>query len=336
MSDSHTHHHNHQHDDSHNHQHSHNNKKNHQHDHDHSHIPSNKKVLIISFILISGFMLVEFFGGIITNSLALLSDAGHMLSDAVALGVALLAVYMSQKAITERNSFGYQRFEILAAALNGITLIAISIYICVEAILRFQQPEHIQIFGMLIISSIGLLINIIVAWFMFKNSDTEHDLNMRSAYLHVLSDMLGSIGAIIAALCLYFLGWEWADPLASIFVALLVLRSGIQVTRKASHILMQGTPERFDIQQIQSIILEHPLIIDLHDLHVWSLSSKQYILSCHIIVDENNTMPQVQAILNDIEKQMALLGIHHTTLQTETIAHQHAKNLHTVDQHLHE
>lgn len=320
---------NHQHNDSHNHQHD------HQHNHDHSHIPNNKKVLIISFILIAGFMLVEFVGGIITNSLALLSDAGHMLSDAVALGVALLAVYISQKAISERKSFGYQRFEILAAALNGITLIAISLYICIEAILRFQQPEHIQIIGMLVISSLGLLINIIVAWFMFKNSDTEHDLNMRSAYLHVLSDMIGSIGAIIAALCLYFLGWEWADPLASIFVALLVLRSGIQVTRKATHILMQGTPERFDLQHIKTTILAHPLILDLHDLHVWSLSSKQYILSCHIVVDAQISMRQVQDLLNELEDKIILLGIQHTTIQTETIAHQHAENLHALEQQPH-
>jgi cobalt-zinc-cadmium efflux system protein len=150
-------------------------------------------------------MVVEFIGGFITNSLALISDSGHMLSDSVALGIALAAVFIGQKQITKNNTYGYQRFEILAAALNGITLVGIALYIFIEAILRFQQPQHIEVQGMLIVASIGLLINIIVAVMIFKGSDTEHDLNMRGAYLHVLSDLLGSIGAIAAALCIYFL-----------------------------------------------------------------------------------------------------------------------------------
>lgn len=293
------------------------------HDHDHSHVPSNKKILIMSFLMISIFMLVEFIGGFITNSLALISDAGHMLSDAVALGIALAAVYIGEKSSNEKKSFGYQRFEILAAAINGLTLIVISLYIFIEAIFRFQQPEEIHVQGMLIIAGIGLLINIIVAWMMFKGSDTRHDLNMRSAFLHVLSDLLGSVGAITAALCLWFFGWAWADPLASVLVAILVLRSGIQVTLKASHILMQGTPERFDPNQIKQTILNNSQILDLHDLHIWSLSSKRYILSCHIVVNEQMTMFDVQNLLQQVEHQMQDLGIEHVTIQTETTAHQH-------------
>lgn len=306
----------HQHESSHQHQDGH---------HNHHHIPNNKKVLIISFILITTFMLIEWIGGLLTNSLALLSDAGHMLSDAVALGIALLAVYISQKSVSDQKSFGYQRFEILAAAINGLTLIAISLYIFIEAILRFQQPEKIHIVGMLIISMIGLLINIIVAWFMFKNSDTENDLNMRSAFLHVLSDLLGSVGAITAAIFLYFFGWEWVDPLVSVFVAILVLRSGIQVTRKAAHILMQGTPEHFHLQHIKTQILQHSEVLDLHDLHLWSLSSTRYILSCHIVVAEHINMQQVQQLLHRIEAEMQALGISHVTIQTETQEHRHAE-----------
>ena len=297
----------------------------HSHDdhHDHDHIPNNKKVLIFSFILITGFMFVEFMGGLITNSLALLSDAGHMLSDAVALGIALSAVYIGQKSVSERKSFGYQRFEILAAALNGITLVVIAIYICVEALLRFQQPEEIKIFGMLVISSLGLLVNIIVAWFMFKNSDTENDLNMRGAFLHVISDLIGSVGAILAGLCLYFFGWEWADPLASIFVALLVFKSGVQITRKASHVLMQGTPDRFDPQQIKNDLLKNSKILDVHDLHIWSLSSKRYILTCHIVVNDQLMMPDLQQLLSQLEQQIKAMGIEHVTIQAETTAHAH-------------
>ncbi|MFU8927345.1 cation diffusion facilitator family transporter [Acinetobacter puyangensis] len=319
----------------------------HDHDqHDHSHIPANKKVLIISFLLISIFMLVEFVGGYLTNSLALISDAGHMLSDSVALGIALAAVFIGQKNSNTQKSFGYQRFEILAAALNGITLVAIAIYIFIEAILRFQTPQHIDVQGMLSISVIGLIINIFVAWMMFKGSDTEHDLNMRGAFLHVLSDLLGSVGAIVAALCIFFFGWFWADTVASIIVAVLVLRSGYLVAVKASHVLMQGTPEQFNPEKIKHDILQLENIIDVHDLHIWSLTSKRYILSCHIVVDDTMQMADVQTLLHQIEHNMLDLGIEHVTIQTETTAHHHdhihnctmenEQHDHTSHQHSHD
>lgn len=296
----------------------------HHHDeHDHSHIPSNKKVLLFSFVLISLFMLVEFIGGFITNSLALISDAGHMLSDSVALGIALAAVYVGQKQRNAKKTFGYQRFEILAAALNGITLIAIALYIFIEAILRFQQPQDIQLSGMFIIASLGLFINIIVAIMLFKGSDTENDLNMRGAFLHVISDLLGSVGAIIAALCIYFFAWNWADSLASVLVAILVLRSGVHVAIKASHILMQGTPEHLNPDDIQQKIFSHNAVLDVHDVHIWSLTSKRFVLTCHIVVDETMSMQAVQQLLHQIEQHMSELGIEHVTIQTETKQHQH-------------
>lgn len=305
----------------HDHDHSH-----HHHDHSHhhhDHIPKNKKILICSFVLITIFMLVEFIGGYLTNSLALISDAGHMLSDSAALGIALAAIYIGQKHIDPKKSYGYQRFEILAAALNGITLIVISFYIFIEALLRFHAPQQIQIQGMLIISSLGLFINISVAWIMFRGSDTTHDLNMRGAFLHVLSDLFGSIGAIIAALCIYYFNWTWADTLASVLVAILVLRSGTQLALKAAHILMQGTPEQFDLQHIATLINRDPRIQGIHDLHIWSLSSKRYILSCHIVVDDLMSMQQVQHLLHQIEQQILGLGIEHVTIQTETANHLH-------------
>ncbi len=187
---------------------------------------------------------MEAFGGFITNSLALLSDAGHMLSDSIALGVALLAFTFSEKKVNTGKTYGYRRFEILAAALNGITLIVVSLYIFFEAINRFISPPEVATLGMLIISVIGLLVNILVAWVMMRKSDTENNLNMRGAYLHVISDMLGSIGAIAAALLMMFFNWSWADPLASVIVAALVLRSGYYVTKSALNVLMEGTPAR--------------------------------------------------------------------------------------------
>ncbi|KAA8735613.1 cation transporter [Acinetobacter qingfengensis] len=311
----------------------------HSHDHhDHDHVPNNKKILLLSFILISVFMVVEFIGGFFTNSLALISDAGHMLSDSVALGIALAAVYIGQRASNMRHSFGYQRFEILAASINGLTLVVIALYIFIEALVRFRTPQEINIQGMLIISSLGLLINIIVAWMMFSGSDTQHDLNMRGAFLHVLSDLLGSVGAISAALCIYFFDWKWADPLASVLVAILVLRSGASITFKAGHILMQGTPDRFDPEKIKQQILQLKDIIDVHDLHLWSLNSKRYILSCHIVVNDDMTMSKVQEILFEVENSIKKLGIEHTTIQTETRDHQHHRtcSLEIPHQHGHD
>jgi cobalt-zinc-cadmium efflux system protein len=296
----------------------------HHHTHEqHSHVPNNKKVLLISFLLISIFMLIEFIGGFITHSLALISDAGHMLSDSVALGIALAAVLIGQKQRNAQKSFGYQRFEILAAALNGLTLIIIAVYIFIEALLRLQQPQEIHVQGMLLISGLGLLINIIVAVMMFKGSDTEHDLNMRGAFLHVISDLLGSVGAIIAALCIYFFAWTWADSLASVLVAILVLRSGVQIALKASHILMQGTPEQFNPHNIEQQLRQFEQVQDVHDLHIWSLSSKHYVLSCHVVVKDDMTMLDVQQLLHRIEHHILDLGIEHVTIQTETTGHHH-------------
>ena len=187
-------------------------------------------------------MIVEGLGGFFTNSLALISDAGHMLSDSISLGIALIAFTLGAKQANTNKTFGYKRFEILAAVLNGITLMLIAIYIFYEAIERFKNPPAVASTGMLIIALVGLFINIIVAWIMLRGSDVEENLNMRGAYLHVISDMLGSIGAVIAALLIIFFRWGWADPLASVIVAILVLRSGFYVTKSSLHVLLGGPP----------------------------------------------------------------------------------------------
>ena len=176
---------------------------NHQHHHSHAHghvHTDNKKVLMFSFIIISLFMLVEIIGGFLANSLALLSDGFHMLSDAISLGVALIAFIYAEKHATKSKTYGYKRFEILAALFNGVTLFIISIIIIIEAIRRFLEPPEVQSKEMFIISVIGLMVNIIVAILMFKGGDTSHNLNMRGAFLHVLGDLFGSVGAIVASI----------------------------------------------------------------------------------------------------------------------------------------
>ncbi|MCZ4246209.1 cation diffusion facilitator family transporter [Bacillus amyloliquefaciens] len=284
---------------------------------------SNKKVLLISFILITGYMIIEAIGGFLTNSLALLSDAGHMLSDSISLMIALIAFKLAEKKASHNKTFGYKRFEILAAVINGAALILISLYIIYEAIKRFSHPPEVATTGMLIISIIGLAVNILVAWIMLNGGDTKNNLNIKGAYLHVISDMLGSVGAILAAILIIFFGWGWADPLASVIVAVLVLRSGYNVTKDAIHVLMEGTPENIDVTDIIHTIEETEGIQNIHDLHIWSITSGLNALSCHAVVDDQLTISESERILRKIEHELEHKGITHVTIQMETAAHNH-------------
>lgn len=298
----------------------------HDHGHDHTH-GANKKTLLISFIIITGYMIVEAFGGFITNSLALLSDAGHMLSDSISLGVALLAFTLGGKVANYNKTYGYKRFEILAAVLNGVTLVLIAIYIFYEAIQRFQNPPEVASSGMLIISSIGLLVNIFVAWFMMRSGDVEENLNMRGAYLHVISDMLGSVGAIVAALLIMFFRWGWADPLASVIVAALVLRSGYYVMKSGLHVLMEGTPQNVDMNEVIQTLQNTKGVQSVHDMHVWSITSGLNALSCHAVVDDQMSIADSERLLRQIEHDLEHKNIHHMTIQLETSAHRHDNSI---------
>ncbi|QDP41748.1 cation diffusion facilitator family transporter [Radiobacillus deserti] len=297
----------------------------HSHGHDHTH-GANKKALLISFIFIAGFMIVEVIGGFLTNSLALLSDAGHMFSDAVALGVGLIAFIIGEKAADYSKTYGYKRFEILAALFNGITLTLIALYIFYEAYHRFTEPPEVASVGMLIIAIIGLLVNVVVAWILMRG-DTEENLNVRAAFLHVLGDMLGSVGAIIAAILIMAFGWGWADPLASVIVALLVLISGWRVTKDSLHVLMEGTPKNVNLDDIVATLNGVPGLSSIHDLHVWSITSGQNALSCHAVVTENISLIESQAMLRDIEHLLQHKGIGHITIQLENEEHPHEDSI---------
>jgi len=297
----------------------------HDHSHDHTH-GANKKALMVSFIIITIYMVIEAIGGFLTNSLALLSDAGHMLSDSISLGVGFLAFTFSEKVANYRNTYGYKRFEILAAVFNGVTLILISLYIFYEAYHRFTDPPEVASTGMLTIAVIGLIVNIIVAWILMRG-DTEENLNLRAAFLHVLGDLLGSIGAITAALLIMFFNWGWADPVASVIVAVLVLASGWRVTKDAVHVLMEGTPKNVDMDEIIHTIENLPEIINIHDLHVWSITSGQNALSCHAVVDGNLSVHKSQELLRTIEHELEHKGIGHVTIQMESEEHPHEDSL---------
>lgn len=296
---------------------------NHDHDHNHDHSHSghshthnaNKKALTISFVLIASFMFVEFIGGYLTNSLALISDAGHMLSDAVALGLSLAALIFGAKAATPSKTYGYKRFEILAALLNGVVLILLSVYIFKEAIERLSAPPSVLGQGMIIISAIGLIINIIVAWILHSQGSTKENLNVRSAFLHVIGDLLGSVGAIIAAILIILFEWYIADSIASMIVSLLVLYSGWNVLKEAVNILMEAKPGNIDSSRVKDVLLSLQGVQGAHDLHIWMITSDFAAMTVHLEVDKNADRDLIVS-----EAQEAInneFGISHVTIQTE-------------------
>lgn len=300
-----------------------------------------QRILLFSFLIITGYMVIEAVGGWLTGSLALLSDAGHMLSDAIALGATLMAFKIGEKAATHQKTFGYKRFEILVAGVNGATLVIIALMIFYEAIQRFNSPSEIATQGMLIIATIGMLVNILVAWLMHRgshNSDenghnheaheakpsTEKEpvnLNMQSAYLHVLSDLLGSVAAIVAALLMMGFGWVWADAVASVIVAVLILVSGYRVVRNSVHILMEGTPANISLVDIEQTLVSQEQVRAIHDLHVWSITSGLNALSCHVVVDGEMNIHESSILIANLEQRLLTLGIQHATIQVESWSH---------------
>lgn len=293
----------------------------HDHGHDHTH-GANKKALMISFIITTAYMIVEAVGGWITNSLALLSDAGHMLSDSISLGVGLLAFVIGEKAADYSKTYGYKRFEILAALFNGVTLVLIAFYIFYEAYQRFTDPPEVASTGMLIIAILGMVMNIVVAWILLRG-DTEENLNLRAAFLHVLGDLLGSVGAVVAALLIMFAGWGWADPLASVIVALLIMISGGRVVRESIHVLMEGTPKNIDVDDIIETLQEIPEVKSIHDLHIWCITSGKNALSCHAVVQNGLSFEESQGLLRKMEHDLAHKDIGHVTIQLENDEHPH-------------
>ncbi|MBR7796457.1 cation diffusion facilitator family transporter [Agaribacter marinus] len=285
----------------------------HDHHHGHHHHTSNKRVLFWSFIMITAFMIIEAVGGLLTNSLALLSDAGHMLSDAAALGLSLLAFKIGERQATTSKTYGYRRFEIIAAFINGITLVLISLYIFYEAFHRFMDPPNVSA-NMMIIAVIGFIVNIIVAW-MLMRGDSEDNLNIKSALLHVLGDLLGSVGAIVAGILILLFGWNIADPIASVIVAILILISGFRVTKESIHILMEGKPVHINVKEIKTALLKLQGIKDVHDLHVWSITSEFPALSCHVVVDDSIHRDDLLKQANQVLKDQ--FHISHCTIQME-------------------
>ncbi|HMA14190.1 MAG: cation diffusion facilitator family transporter [Bacteroidota bacterium] len=270
--------------------------------------------MLIAFALTAGFMLVEVVGGLISGSLALLADAAHMLTDAGALALAWFAFRIARRPADSKRSYGYHRGQVLAAFVNGGVLVAIVFWIFFEAIQRLQSPVAVEGTLMLAVAAVGLAVNI-VAFFVLHGGDRDN-LNMRGAAAHVLGDLLGSAAAIIGALVILATGWMPIDPLLSMLVGLLVLRSAWLVVRESAHILLEGTPATIEPRDLrQALMSDIPDLEDVHHIHAWSLTTEMPLVTLHAQVCET---ADTQAVLTRIKQVLSSrFGIDHSTVQIE-------------------
>jgi len=272
-----------------------------------------RRRLIFVLGLTAGFMVIEFVGGWVSNSLALMADAGHMLSDVAALGLSVFALTLARRPPTPDKSFGYLRMEILAALANGVTLVVISLLIFWQAWQRFHDPQPVEGGLMLAVAAGGLVVNIIAAAMLHGSSG--HSLNVRGAYLHVLGDLLGSVAAITAAIIILATGWLPADPLISCVVATLILIGSWRLVRESVDVLLEGTPRAIDLAAVGSTIAEIPGIASVSDLHVWTLTSGVIAMSGHARIED---LSEYHRILADVHRRMHdQFGIRHVTVQLD-------------------
>lgn len=285
------------------------------HGHSASAAGANKKRLTIVFGLTATYLVAEVIGGLVTGSLALLADAGHMLTDVAGLGLALLAIRFAERPATPERTYGYYRVEILAALTNAVVLIGISIYILFEAYERFRNPPEVESGGMLVVATIGLVINI-VGMVLLKKSSKE-SLNMKGAYFEVLSDMLTSIGVIIAGVVMLTTGWYYADPLISAGIGLFILPRTWMLLREAVGILLEGTPSGVNLTAIREAVAALPGVSEMHDLHVWTLTSGVNAMSAHVVLVDAARHDEVLSAVHDTLTKN--FPIAHVTVQMEKI-----------------
>ena len=287
------------------------------HDHDHGALAGrvNRKPMVIALAITATFLIVEVIGGVLTNSLALLADAGHMATDVAALILALFAMWLARRPATPERSFGYYRAEILAALVNAGALVAISIYIFWEAFQRIGDPPEIDSGPMLVVAVAGLLANAVSAWVLSRGGGHKHNLNTRGAFLHVIGDMLGSVGAIVAALVMLATGWYLADPLLSAGIGLLVLWSSWKLLAESVDVLLEAAPKDIDVAALTTAMREVPGVTGVHDMHVWTVTSGLVAMTAHVEIAEAGRWMEILNAVNHLARDR--FGIAHVTLQPE-------------------
>lgn len=282
--------------------------------HRHGRVADSQRRLSIVLLLTSVYMVAETVGGWWTGSLALLADAGHMFADAAALTLALMAVWFGARPATSSKTFGYYRLEILAALINGVALILVSLLILYEAYQRWANPPLVRSTVMMAVAAGGLMINLVCAWLLHR--DHEEDLNVRGAWLHVMGDALGSVGAIAAGALMSVYGWYAADPLFSSVIALLIVWSSWHLIRESTNVLLEGTPAHINLAAVEDAILETAGVDDVHDLHLWTITSGREALSAHVIHADSISQPD---LLKELRTKLHdRFGVDHLTIQMET------------------
>lgn len=269
--------------------------------------------LVVAFVLTGSYMVVELVAGLATGSLALLSDAAHMGTDVLGLGMALAAIVLAQRPPTDRRTFGHYRLEVLAALANGVLLFGVAGYVLFEAFRRFSSPPEVAGLPLLAVAAVGLLVNIVS--FRLLTAGAKDSVNLRGAYLEVLGDMLGSLGVIAAALIIYVTGWQYADPIIGASIGLFILPRTWQLSRSALRILMQAAPSGLDMAEVRERIQAVPGVVEVRDLHVWTLTSGMDQASVHATIAQDSDR---QAVLEELTTMLsARYGISHATIQCE-------------------
>jgi len=313
------------------HNHSHDQHRHHDEAHTHSYqAPLQRKfkfAVLVTFCVFLG----ELIGGIWSGSLALLSDAAHVMSDVVSLLISWLAIYLSTRPATSSRTYGYHRAEVFAAFVNGVSLIAISGWIFYAAYQRYMSPTEIKVTGMFIVACLGFVGNLLILWKL--HGESHGNLNVRSAVLHVIGDTLSSVAVVVGGVIIFWIGWYPIDAILSFLIGGIILFSAVNVTKEAVHILLENSPKNADAHTIAEHLRNLEPVRDVHDLHIWSLCSNYPALSAHVVIDENTTLAP-DGILKQINGELqAHFGINHTTLQLEQVACEQAGNLFCNAQH---
>lgn len=281
-----------------------------------------RRPLVIAFALTATYMVVEFVVGFAINSLALISDAAHMGTDVLGLGMALAAITLAARPSTDQRTYGFYRLEVLAALANGVLLFGVAGYVIVEAVRRFSEPPEVPGAPLLVVAVIGLTINLIS--FRLLMAGSKESINLRGAYLEVLGDLLGSVGVIVAAIILLTTGWVYADPIIGVGIGLFILPRTWNLTRQALRILLEAAPPHIDMAELRAAVTALPGVVDIHDLHVWTITSGMESASGHIVIEPDS---DYRTVLNDV---LALLRdeyhIDHATIQCEPTAFDETKN----------
>ena len=272
-----------------------------------------RRALALALALTLGFAGAEIVVGLWSGSLALLADAGHMLGDSGALAMSLVIAFIATKPRSKAKTYGYRRAEVLGALLNALALVAIVLWIVMEAIGRLESPPEVRGVGMLGTAALGLGVNIAAAWILATRGGGG--INVRGALLHVIGDALGSVAAIVAGLFIVFAGWRLADPIASLVIALLICYGALRLLRETTHVLMEGTPQGLDVHDLEATILETPGVADVHDLHVWALTPGEPMLTAHVVIERGTHGTQVVKHVGDRLRRYH--GVDHVTIQPE-------------------